>query len=198
MVCLQTHIISNTRRTTRYVHISTLIIISTTENHVIPIYIRIDIRIDTTFCRRNDLIRITWCNCCRTTRLLRLVIGAHECRSISKLRCIHRLEIRGLDRHVDRCFCIFLPMFGCNKHDAIRTTVTIDCRCRSILQNRKTFDTFCRNTVQVPRRYFHTIQQNQWSCHTTKRIDATDIERRSRTWLTTTVRRNNTSQFTRQ
>ena len=189
MVCLQTHIISNTRRTTRYVHISTLIIISTTENHVIPIYIRIDIRIDTTFCRRNDLIRITWCNYCRATRLLRLVIGAHECRSISKLRCIHRLEIRSLDRHVDRCFCIFLPMFGCNKHDAIR---------RSILQNRKTFDTFCRNTVQVPRRYFHAIQQNQWSCHTTKRIDATDIERRSRTRLTTAVRRNDTSQFTSQ
>ena len=138
MVCLQTHIISNTRRTTRYVHISTLIIISTTENHVIPIYIRIDIRIDTTFCRRNDLIRITWCNYCRATRLLRLVIGAHECRSISKLRCIHRLEIRSLDRHVDRCFCIFLPMFGCNKHDAIRTTVTIDCRRRSILQRHPT------------------------------------------------------------
>ena len=42
------------------------------------------------------------------------------------------------------------------------------------------------------------IQQNQWSCHTTKRIDATDIERRSRTRLTTAVRRNDTSQFTIQ
>ena len=193
VVCLQTHIVSHARTTSLYVYVGTLVEITVSENQIIPVNIRIHIRIYSA-CRVGDLFfRIfRGSNLRRASGLGSFIIGLHIGGSISKFHPVHRTEIRSLQRHINRCLRVFSTALCRYQHYTVSTTVTINSRCRSIFQQRKAFNRLCRNSVQVVRRDFYSIQQDQRSGTSAESIDTTNIKVRSRTRLTAIGNRNDT------
>ena len=194
MIGLQTHIICHTRTTTLKINIGTLIVVSFLKNQIIPIHIRVYIRIQSFFSIQNLFFRIFRIrDRSQTSSLSRFIVSTHKGRSVCKFHYIHRTEVRCLQRNIYLRFWVFRTTFCSNQHHTIRTSVTVNSRCRSIFQQRKTFDRFCRNTVQVRGWNFHSIQQNQWGRTSSECIDTTDIKFRRRSRFSTACHRHNTS-----
>ena len=134
MICLNSHIISYFRTTTLHIDICTLIHIKILKHQTIPVYIRINIGIDSIPSILYNFIRILrssrWSTCSQS-----FIIQIHPRRPIHILNPVHRFHKRILYCYVNSCTSILHSLFSSNQHNSICTTCTINSSGRGILQN---------------------------------------------------------------
>ena len=129
-----THKIGNRLFTSTNIKIKTLRKSILIKHFIIPVYIRINIGIDSIPSILYNFIRILrssrWSTCSQS-----FIIQIHPRRPIHILNPVHRFHKRILYCYVNSCTSILHSLFSSNQHNSICTTCTINSSGRGILQN---------------------------------------------------------------
>ena len=179
MVSLHAHVIGCLGSTTLYVKVRSLVGGEFTEDHLVPVHVRIHVGVDSRACRFDALLREADGRS-GVARLLRFVVELHPCGSVNELRKSCRDVKRILYCYVDAGTLIGITAFCPDDHHTIGTTRSVDGGGRGVLEDRKLINRLRGNVIEVSSTDLHVIKHDEWSRSTAKCADPSDVKFRGR------------------
>ena len=160
MAGVDVHEVSNLRCTATHIEIGTLVPRCILENFLIPIYVRIHVRVKSTHRAVDFVFRIK--QIARPLVCHRLVIHAHKGNAVYGFGYVDGCVYPAFYTHADNRTVEVGTRFGLDNEHSVGATRTIHGRCCGVFENRETLNNFRVDGVKVVLSYFHAVHHDEW------------------------------------
>ena len=193
MIEIQTHVIGRPVSASLNVDIGALVHVEIAEHETLPVDVGIYIRCSVAAGHVDLLLRVF--GRFGSAGEQSLIVAFHPGGAVDEFGHTHGLYKRILDRNADFGPGVLLAFLRRDDHYAVGAADAVDGRGRGIFENRKTFDGFGRNAVQILGRNLDVVEQNERRGAASERPDAADVEFGRRSGLARRSHGDHTGQF---
>ena len=190
---IQTHVIGRPVSASLNVDIGALVHVEIAEHETLPVDVGIYIRCSVAAGHVDLLLRVF--GRFGSAGEQSLIVAFHPGGAVDEFGETHGLYKRILDRNADFGPGVLLAFLRRDDHYAVGAADAVDGRGRGIFENRKAFDGFGRNAVQILGRNLDVVEQNERRCTASERPDAADVEFGRRSGLARRSHGDHTGQF---